>query len=87
MVNSVNYQDYPNASLAQIVFSYVSVLSLVLPMYKLPSTKVHRKFSLKALVAQIILGNIVLLMAISIIFTLYSLQIYSPWNYEENKNR
>ena len=57
-----------------------AVLSLVLPMYKLPSTSVDRTVSVKALTLLITCGNVLIVLSLILIFVLHSFGVYNPWD-------
>jgi hypothetical protein len=60
-----------------------ALLSLVFPVFKLPSTKVEDAFSLKIFFWMIVTGNSFLLLIHGCLFTLYHYDIYNPWCRED----
>jgi hypothetical protein len=60
-----------------------ALLSLVFPVFKLPSTKVGDDFSLKIFFWMIVTGNSFLLLIHGTLYTLYHFDIYNPWCRED----
>ena len=56
-----------------------SCLSVVFPMYKLPSQNLESKLSLKMLTWLVLIGNFFLLFSYIILFLLYHFDLYNPW--------
>jgi hypothetical protein len=54
-------------------------LSIVFPMYKLPSQNIEYKLSFKVLFALLLVGNFFLGFAYAFIFLLYVFDLYNPW--------
>jgi hypothetical protein len=61
-----------------------AVLSIVLPMYKLPSTRAEKSVSIKALTLLVTCGNTILILTLGLICALQSYNVYNPW--DSNKN-
>ena len=57
-----------------------AVLSIVLPMYKLPSSTINQAVSIKALTLLAVCGNVLLMLFLCFILTLKSYDVYNPWD-------
>lgn len=57
-----------------------AILSIVLPMYKLPSTPIDQDISTKVLTLLVCCGNMLIVFSLGIVFTLQSFGVYNPWD-------
>lgn len=57
----------------------LSILSIVLPIYKLPSSKMEICVALKIFRALVLSGNIIQMSSLSLVFGLCKLDLYNPW--------
>ncbi len=57
----------------------LSILSMFLPIYKLPSSKMEICVALNIFRALVLSGNIILMSSLSLVFGLCKLDLYNPW--------
>ena len=62
-----------------------SVMSLIFPVSKLPSSKLDSKFSMKLLFWMVLKGNSMLLLFYITLFCLYNFNLYNPWTRYNNR--
>jgi hypothetical protein len=60
-----------------------ALLSLIFPVFKLPSSEVEDSFSLKIFFWMIVTGNSFLLLVHGCLFAIYHYDIYNPWCRED----
>jgi len=61
-----------------------SLLSLVLPLYQIPSAEVDQTIAWRALAGMTLSGNALLMIVMSIIFGLNKAGLFSPWTPEDD---
>ena len=57
-----------------------SLLSLIFPVYKLPSYEIDSKAQMKIMLFMVVVGNSTLLLFHVFLYYLYFFQVYSPWS-------
>jgi hypothetical protein len=60
-----------------------ALLSVIFPVCKLPSASLEHEPALKLLFSLVLAGNIFLMSAFSVVYSLYYFDVYNPWCRED----